>query len=165
MPQLPLRRLAFFRPGFAAGVSIAALILGCAPLSPGEPAGPPRAAAPVTAVATSDSGATAPAAPDAEPDVNLSGALLYQLMTAEVAAQRGDIGTAYSIYLKLARETRDARLARRATELALQGRALTESLEAARLWHELAPQSPEASPTLAMLHAANGQFDAAHALF
>ena len=52
---------------------------------------------------------------------NLSGALLYQLMAAEVAAQRGELGTAYAVYLKLARDTRDPRLAKRATELALQG--------------------------------------------
>jgi tetratricopeptide (TPR) repeat protein len=161
MRRSPLRRLAFSRPAFAAGALVATLILGCAPMSPVGPAASAPAAAPVTAVAASDPGGPA----EDGPDVNLSGALLYQLMAAEVAAQRGDLGTAYSIYLKLARETRDPRLARRATELALQGRALTESLDAARLWHELAPQSPEAGQTLGMLHAANGQFDAAYALF
>jgi tetratricopeptide (TPR) repeat protein len=102
---------------------------------------------------------------DAAPDVNLSSALLYQLMAAEVAAQRGDIGAAYATYLKLARETRDSRLARRATELALQGRALAESLEAARLWHELAPRSNEASQAVAMLYAASGKFEESYALF
>ena len=102
---------------------------------------------------------------DGVPDVNLSGALLYQLMAAEVAAQRGELGTAYAVYLKLARDTRDPRLARRATELALQGRALGESLEAAKLWHELAPRSSEASQTVAMLYAASGKFDEAHAIF
>ena len=102
---------------------------------------------------------------DGGPDVNLSGALLYQLMAAEVAAQRGDLGTAYAVYLKLARETRDPRLARRATELALQGRALPESIESARLWNELAPKSSDASQTLAMLYAANAQFEEAYQLF
>ena len=86
-------------------------------------------------------------------------------MAAEVAAQRGELGTAYAVYLKLARDTRDPRLARRATELGLQGRALGESLEAAKLWHELAPRSSEASQTVAMLYAASGQFDAAYAIF
>jgi Flp pilus assembly protein TadD len=99
------------------------------------------------------------------PDVNLSGALLYQLMAAEVAAQRGDFGTAYAVYIKLARDTRDPRLARRATELALQGRALAEGLEGARLWHELAPRSGDASQTLAMLYAASGRFDESYGLF
>jgi tetratricopeptide (TPR) repeat protein len=95
----------------------------------------------------------------------LSGALLYQLMAAEVAAQRGDLATAYSVYLKLARETRDPRLARRAVELSLQARALAESLEASRLWLELAPDSSEAKQTLAMLAAASGRFDEAYKLF
>lgn len=117
------------------------------------------------AMSTAADGVAAPADPDAGPDVNLSGALLYQLMAAEVAAQRGDIGTAYAVYLKLARETRDPRLARRATELALQGRALPESIEAARLWSEFAPKSSDAAQTLAMLYAANGRFEDSYALF
>jgi tetratricopeptide (TPR) repeat protein len=91
--------------------------------------------------------------------------LLYQLMAAEAAAQRGDLGAAHAIYLKLARETRDPRLARRAAELALQGRALPQALEASRLWHELAPGSTEARQALAMLYAANARFDEAYPLF
>lgn len=118
---------------------------------------PPVAQAPATAAAPDDA--------DAGPDTNLSGALLYQLMAAEVAAQRGELGTAYAVYLKLARETRDPRLARRATELGLQGRAMAESLEAARLWQELAPRSSDATQTLAMLLAAGGRFDEAYVLF
>ncbi|MGH6610038.1 MAG: tetratricopeptide repeat protein, partial [Burkholderiaceae bacterium] len=99
------------------------------------------------------------------PDVNVSSALVYQLMAAEVAAQRGELGSAYAVYMKLARETRDARLARRAAELALQGRAMAEGLEAAKLWHELIPGSAEAAQTLAMLYAGTGRFDDAYALF
>lgn len=138
------------------------LILGCA--TP-----PPSAAAASGPLAQ----ATPPPKPPADspsdgegvPDVNLSGALLYQLMAAEAAAQRGDLGAAYTIYLKLARETRDPRLARRATELGLQGRALPQALEAAKLWYELAPRSPEAGQSLAMLYAGSGRFDDSYALF
>jgi hypothetical protein len=117
----------------AGAVSVA--ILGCA--SPGARANDGGAA--LAQAAPAPAAPVPPAAAEGIPDVDLSGALLYQLMAAEVAAQRGELGTAYAVYLKLARETRDPRLARRATELALQGRALGESLEAARLWHELAP--------------------------
>ena len=99
------------------------------------------------------------------PEVNVSSALVYQLMAAEVAAQRGELGSAFAVYMKLARETRDPRLARRAAELALQGRALAQGLEAAQLWHELAPKSAEAGQTLAMLYAGNGRFDDAYSLF
>jgi tetratricopeptide (TPR) repeat protein len=145
---------------FATAIAIASAILGCAtPVAgKGDGAAPANAAAAQTAQADATDG-------DPAPDVNLSGALLYQLMAAEVAAQRGDIGAAYATYLKLARETRDSRLARRATELALQGRALAESLEAARLWHELAPRSNEATQAVAMLYAASGKFDESYALF
>ncbi|HVE90340.1 MAG TPA: tetratricopeptide repeat protein [Burkholderiaceae bacterium] len=102
---------------------------------------------------------------DAIPNVQLSSALMYQLMAAEVAVQRGDPGSAFAIYMKLARETRDPRLARRAAELALQGRAVAQGLEAAQLWFELAPNSTEASQTLAMLYAGSSRFDDAYSLF
>lgn len=143
-----------------AAVVAAGSILGCAV---------PRPAADLLAAAGPIGGRMVPATGDATadriPDVNMSGALLYQLMAAEVAAQRGELGTAYAVYLKLARETRDPRLARRATELALQGRALGQGLEGAQLWHELAPGSAEAGQTLAMLQAASGRFEDAYTLF
>ncbi len=102
---------------------------------------------------------------DTIPNVNMSSALMYQLMAAEVAVQRGDIGSAFAVYMKLARETRDPRLARRAAELALQGRAMAQGLEAGQLWFELAPSSSEASQTLAMLYAGSSRFDDAYSLF
>lgn len=164
MPQFPIG--APVAPYTLRAMTLAATvaILGCASPSP------PAASAAAPAVATSQLAQAAPANPPAAdgedvPDVNLSGALLYQLMAAEAAAQRGDLGAAYVIYLKLARETRDPRLARRATELALQGRALPQALESAKLWHELAPRSPEASQSLAMLYAGSNRFDESYALF
>ena len=102
---------------------------------------------------------------DAIPNVELSSALMYQLMAAEVAVQRGELGSAFAVYMKLARETRDPRLARRAAELALQGRAMAQGLEAAQVWLELAPNSTEASQTLAMLYTGSNRFDDAYTLF
>ena len=145
-------------------------ILGCA-TRPAE-TGPAPTATP-TAASTQASAATAagtagasakPGDPEALPEVPITGALMYQLMAAELAAQQGELGAAYSIYLKLARETRDPRLARRATELALQGRALQQSVEAAELWRQLAPTSKEARQALALLFASSGRFDDAYAL-
>jgi tetratricopeptide (TPR) repeat protein len=155
MTAFPFRSAPLQRGARAAAALGAIAILGCAS-APAE-AAPGAPAAQLTQAA--------PANPDAAPDVNLSGALLYQLMAAEAAAQRGDVATAYAVYMKLARETRDPRLARRAAELALQGRALADALEAAKVWNELAPRSSEAAQTLAMLYAAGGRFDEAHALF
>ena len=163
MTSSPIHRALHLVIGVRGLAALGALaILGCAsPRPPAADATPAPAAAQPPAAAA----ATPPVDPEGVPDVSLSGALLYQLMAAEVAAQRGEIGTAYAVYMKLARETRDPRLARRATELALQGRALSESLEGAKLWQELAPGSNEAKQSLAMLNAASGKFDDAYALF
>jgi tetratricopeptide (TPR) repeat protein len=91
------------------------------------------------------------------PDYDLSGPLLFQLMSAEVAVQRGELGPAYATFLSLAKQTGDPRIAQRATEVAIGGRAITQALEAATLWRELAPKSPEASQTLSALYIANNR--------
>jgi tetratricopeptide (TPR) repeat protein len=131
-------------------------IVGCASRAPEvqAPAAPPPAVA--AAAETPDDGL---------PDVNLSGPLLYQIMAAEVAAQRGELGAAYATFLSLARQTRDPRLAQRAVEVAVGGRAWTQALEGARLWRELAPESNEAAHTLGALLVANNQIDAAAAVY
>jgi Flp pilus assembly protein TadD len=150
---------------------IASTILGCATQPAAEPSPAPGStpkvqSTPPASVAESPAAATPDRAANSDnvPDVPITGALLYQLMAAELAAQQGDLGAAYSIYLKLARETRDPRLARRAAEIALQGRALQQSLEAAELWRQLAPASKEASKSLALLYASSGRFDDAYGI-
>ncbi|MGC1441256.1 MAG: tetratricopeptide repeat protein [Burkholderiaceae bacterium] len=91
------------------------------------------------------------------PEVDLSPQLLFQLLMSEIAAQRGQLGSAAATYLSMARETRDPRLARRATELALSGRALQQALPAAELWYELSPTSPLAGQTLETLWLSTGK--------
>jgi len=153
---------------------LASAILGCASPPPAGTGSEPRPAPPAAESAAKSPPSTAAAADspqasgrsaDTLPEVPITGALMYQLMAAELAAQQGEIGGAYAIYLKLARETRDPRLARRATELAVQGRALPQSLEAAQLWYEIAPGSRDASQALALLYANSGRFDEALPLF
>lgn len=95
----------------------------------------------------------------------MTGALLYQIMAAEVALQRGDAGSAFATYLSAARQTRDARLARRATEIAVTGRAGPQALEAAQLWRELAPEARDARQAHALLLAGSGRLDEAEPLF
>jgi len=102
---------------------------------------------------------------DRVPDVDVTGALVYQLMSAEVALQRGEAGAAYATYLSAARQTRDPRLARRATEIAVGARATNEALTAATLWRELAPESDEATQTAAVLLVSNGRYAEATTLF
>jgi len=121
----------------------------------------PRAA---TQLAQAGQSAT-PVAAGQPPDVELTGALLYQIMAAELALQHGEAGAAFATYLSVARQTRDARIARRAAEIAVAGRAGAQALEAAALWHELAPDSRDARQTYALLLAGSGRMAEAEPLF
>ncbi|MFP5407234.1 MAG: tetratricopeptide repeat protein, partial [Gammaproteobacteria bacterium] len=85
-------------------------------------------------------------------------------LASEIAAQRGEVGSAVTTYLAMARETRDPRLARRATELALGERALGPAMQAAALWHELEPGSALAAQTLETLWLSTGRLDDAEPL-
>ncbi|MBU6381822.1 MAG: hypothetical protein EBZ03_00705 [Betaproteobacteria bacterium] len=110
----------------------------------------------------SDAGLADPS--EARPPVDLSPAVLFQLLAAEVAAQRGQLGTASQTLIDLARTTGDSRLARRATELALRERVYARALAAAELWRDLAPKSEQARLVLENLYLAGSRFDEAAAL-
>src|SRR3972149_5299411 len=58
-----------------------------------------------------------PATPRALPNQELSKALLFKLLVAEIASQRGQANVAVQSFLELARETKDPRVAQRATEV------------------------------------------------
>jgi tetratricopeptide (TPR) repeat protein len=85
------------------------------------------------------------------PAQELTEPLLYELLLAEVALQRGDAELAAQTYLELARRTRDPRVARRAAEVASVARQAPLALEAARVWHEAEPESVQALQTLTAL--------------
>lgn len=93
------------------------------------------------------------------PAVALTPKLLYQLLLAEIAAQRGQLGSAAELFRDLAQETRDPRIARRATEMALHGRRMETALQAARIWLDIEPASNQARQTLVSLLAAQGRYD------
>lgn len=89
-----------------------------------------------------DAGGDGDEAPTAVyPAQELTPQILYQLMLAEIAAARGQRSMAAQSYLDLARRTRDARIARRAAELAVVARQTDLATEASRLWLELDPGS------------------------
>ena len=79
----------------------------------------------------------------------LNDATLYELLLGEIAQQRGDYALASKTYIELARRLRDPRVARRAAEVANQGKQPELALEAARLWHEIDPSSMHALQVLA----------------
>jgi len=85
------------------------------------------------------------------PAVELSESILFKLTLAEIAAQRGQPHVAVPAFLEVARETRDPRVARRATEIAWNARFLPAALEAASLWLQADPESTRARQTVIAL--------------
>ncbi|MES2831225.1 MAG: tetratricopeptide repeat protein [Pseudomonadota bacterium] len=142
-------------------ITISSLLSGCAalvPATPNEPkagpttAQPPQATAdggmtPILTTRPARTGTRPGASPsnDSLPTAMLTDELLFKLLTAEIAFQRGDWQNAYTAQLRAAQQTRDPRLARRAAEIALSAKQAGEALNAVRLWRELAPDSAEAS--------------------
>lgn len=82
---------------------------------------------------------------DGLPVVPLTRELMFQLLAAEIAYQRGDWQSAYATELSVAQHTHDPRLAQRAFEIAWNSRQAEEALVASRLWRLLAPHSEEAT--------------------
>ena len=76
---------------------------------------------------------------------------LYEFLLGEIALQRGDAQLAAQTYLDLAKRTRDPRVARRAVEVASQARLADLAIDAAKLWQELEPTSPQALQITAAL--------------
>lgn len=74
--------------------------------------------------------------------------LLYKFLLAEVAGQRGNVRLAARAYLELAQTTRDPRVAKRATEIAMFGRFSDIAAEAASVWLDIDPDSQQAKQTL-----------------
>ena len=81
----------------------------------------------------------------------LSADLFYKFIVAEVALQRGDIPVAARAYYEAARESRDPRVARRATEIALAARQRGLAVESATLWAALDPEATRPKQVLASL--------------
>ncbi len=96
-------------------------------------------------ISTAANAPNVPKAEDPLPSVELTEDIMYKVLSAEIAYQRGDWQTGYVTMLGLAQQTRDPRLARRAAEIALSAKEADEALAAVRLWRTLAPHSDEAT--------------------
>jgi len=77
--------------------------------------------------------------------------LMYRILVGDVALQRGDPALAARAYFEAARDARDARLARRAMEVALAARQRTLAVDSARLWSELDPTAERPKQVIAGL--------------
>lgn len=95
------------------------------------------------------------------PNVALTEDLLYKLLVAELAGQRGESKLAGEHYLGLAQATRDPRVAQRAAQIAFFAKDQQMALAALRLWVEFAPNNVEARQGLVAFLVREGQADAA----
>lgn len=106
-------------------------------------AAPAPASAPAGEVLTAGEAAAATPAV-VLPKVELTSELVYRITKAELEFKQGNWQGPYITMLALAQQTRDPRLAQRATEMAMAAKQGAEALSAIRLWRGLAPDSDEA---------------------
>jgi tetratricopeptide (TPR) repeat protein len=124
-----------------------------------EPTPKTKPAAEKTPPPTATSKVEKQPAPAASPE--LSGELLYYLLSAEIAGQRGRLDVAVPFYLKAAQLSRDPDIVERATRVAVYARDEKSALAAAQLWVELQPNNLEAHQVSAALLMREGKVDEA----
>lgn len=90
-------------------------------------------------------------------NTEIAPAMLYQLLVAEVALQRGQLGVAVANYLDAAKFSRDPKAAARAAQIARYSKDFDNAIEAASLWVDIEPDNPEAQLTLASIYMHAGQ--------
>jgi len=133
----------------ALAVALATLFACSAPVSFGQAPGPGVTPAP------------APLPPSREDTSGLTADTFYRVILGDVALQRGEKSLAARAYYEAARDARDPRLARRASEVALDARMRGLAQESARLWTTLDPAAERPKQILAALAAGTGGKSAA----
>lgn len=81
-----------------------------------------------------------------------SSELLYRLLVAEIAGQRGNLNIATEEYLNAANISKNPSVAERATRIASFARNDKQALAAAERWVALAPKNLDARQSLALLY-------------
>jgi len=159
--QLPIRAAALRL--FAAMAIVVVVFAGCAATAPRQAAVGEEAQDESDADASAgEAQALAPEPADrtALPNQELTENLLYEFLLAEIAGQRGNAALSAQAYVDLAKRTRDPRIARRATEVALYARMNNAAIESATIWHETEPGSRPLQALAGLLVAA-GRYDEA----
>ena len=87
--------------------------------------------------------------------------LVFRLLLAEIASQRGELNLASELFLDLAKQTDSALLAERATRLTGFTRNGTIALEASKVWNELNKDSIDAQQALSEILIANNKLNEA----
>jgi tetratricopeptide (TPR) repeat protein len=129
-------------------VTLSALLSACAVAPKQQPAPDNADQSLAAAEAANASNAAADGQQGADenvPNVKMTPQMMTQLMQAELAYKKGDWQGPYLTMMSLAQQTRDPRLAKRATEMALSAKQPDDALAAVKLWREYAPNSDEAN--------------------
>lgn len=93
----------------------------------------------------------------ARPNIALSEDILFRLLLAELAGQRGRADVAVDHYLALAHETRDPQVIERAARIAVYVRDDAAAAAAAELWAEVDPANPDANQVLTVMSLRRGE--------
>ena len=78
--------------------------------------------------------------------------LIYKLLVAEIAGQRGELDVAVQNYIEVAKETRDPKVAERAAQIAIYSKDYDRALDATSFWVSVAPEDAEARRNLASVY-------------
>jgi Tfp pilus assembly protein PilF len=99
------------------------------------------------------------------PDVAFNPQTVYDILLGEIALQRGHAGVASVTLGKVAHDTRDPRIAERATYASIYARRFEDALRSARLWSELQPDDTDAREAVAAVLLELGRGDEARVEF
>lgn len=147
-------------------VFLLVLLLGACTTLP-QDSGTIDSVEPVTELDTIEATAVAEPEPVPEralperPKVELTEDILFKILLAEIAGQRGKIDIAVDNYLDLARSTRDPLVIERAARISIYARDDESAYEAATLWAEVDPQNPDAHQVLTVMTLREGNIDQA----
>lgn len=86
---------------------------------------------------------------------------VYKYLVGEIAGQRGDPNLASSLFLDLAKSSRDPRMAERAAKAALYANNPKAAIQATSLWAELDPDSVDAQQASTQMLIASGKLSEA----
>ena len=87
--------------------------------------------------------------------------LVFRLLLAEIASQRGELNLASELFLDLAKQTDNGFFAERATKLTGYTRNAALALEASKVWNELNKDSADAQQALSEILIANNKLSEA----
>lgn len=147
-------------------VCLIVLSLGACSTLPEDPVTGP-AQTPDAAVTPGPETAPAPVITEApkplpkRPAIALTEDIMFKILVAEVAGQRGKVDIAVDNYLELARETEDPVVVERAARIAVYARDDVAAYEAATLWARLDPHSSDAHQVLTVMTLRKGDIDRA----